>query len=46
MGAANVRLTPEELEEVRKVAKEADAAHGDRYPPSMMGTLFADTPEL
>jgi hypothetical protein len=39
-------LTPEELEEVRKVAKEADAAQGDRYPPHMMGTLFAETPAL
>jgi hypothetical protein len=39
-------LTPEEIEEVRKVAKEADASQGDRYPPSMMGSLFADTPEL
>jgi len=39
-------LAPEELKEVRKVAKEADAAQGDRYPPEMTGTLLVETPEL
>jgi len=46
VAAANIQLTSEEIEEVRKVAKKADAAQGDRYPSSMMSTLFADTPEL
>jgi len=46
VASADIQLTPEEIEGVRKVAKEADASQGNRYPPSMMGSLFADTPEL
>lgn len=46
LGAAKVTLTPEELEEVRKVANSADHAKGDRYPPQLAAVLFADTPLL
>jgi len=46
LAAANIQLTAEEIEEVREVAKMAGASQVDRYPPSLMDTLFADTPEL
>ncbi|GJE96766.1 aldo/keto reductase [Phanerochaete sordida] len=46
LGALNVRLTPEDLQEVRRVAQEADASKGLRYPEAMIQSLFADTPEL
>ncbi|CCL99237.1 uncharacterized protein FIBRA_01252 [Fibroporia radiculosa] len=46
LGAAKVTLTPEELEEVRKIANSADHAKGDRYPPQLAAVLFADTPRL
>ncbi len=46
LGAVNVKLSAEELEEVRKVAERADAAQGLRYPESFMAVQFADTPAL
>ncbi|KZT71534.1 Aldo/keto reductase [Daedalea quercina L-15889] len=46
LGAAKLTLTPEDIAEVRKVAQEADAAHGDRYPPHLANALFGDTPAL
>ena len=46
LGGANVRLSAEELQEVRAVAEQADAAHGDRYPSAWMSFLFGDTPAL
>ena len=46
LDAVNVRLTPEDIEEVRRVAKEADAAKGPRYPVRLYAVLFADTPPL
>ncbi|KAI0938383.1 hypothetical protein AcV5_000077 [Taiwanofungus camphoratus] len=46
LGAANVKLTPAEIEEVRAIAAGADAANGPRYPGGMMTVLFADTPPL
>ncbi|KAI9884573.1 MAG: DNA mismatch repair protein [Watsoniomyces obsoletus] len=45
LGAANIRLTSEENNEIRK-AVEAAEVHGDRYPEQMMSGLFADTPPL
>lgn len=44
--AREVKLTPEEVEEVRAIAKTADVFKGDRYPAGMMASLFADTPKL
>ena len=41
-----MKLTPEEVEEVRAIAKTADVFKGDRYPAGMMESLFADTPKL
>lgn len=46
LGALSLKLTPEDLQAVRDVAKRADAEHGDRYPEFIMRFLFADTPEL
>ena len=46
LGALNIKLSPEELLEVRRVAQAADASKLDRYPQVMMETLFVDTPEL
>ncbi|TFK39319.1 Aldo/keto reductase [Crucibulum laeve] len=47
MKAASIKLSAEELAEVRKIAETADAsAAGDRYPPGLSQTLFADTPAL
>ncbi|EIN05498.1 Aldo/keto reductase [Punctularia strigosozonata HHB-11173 SS5] len=45
LGAVDVKLTPEEVKEVKEIAHKADATQGDRYPPFMMKALFADTPE-
>ncbi|EED84929.1 predicted protein [Postia placenta Mad-698-R] len=46
LGAVEVQLAPEELQEVRKIADTADHARGDRYPPALAAVLFADTPLL
>ncbi|KAJ8462965.1 hypothetical protein ONZ45_g17746 [Pleurotus djamor] len=45
LAAASLTLTPEDIAEVREVAKVADAAKGERYPPDMAAILFVDTPE-
>uniref|UniRef100_A0A8H8CEZ4 NADP-dependent oxidoreductase domain-containing protein n=1 Tax=Psilocybe cubensis TaxID=181762 RepID=A0A8H8CEZ4_PSICU len=39
----NVKLSPEEIAEIRKTAEEADKHHLDRYPAEMMTALFANT---
>ncbi|KAK7065073.1 NADP-dependent oxidoreductase domain-containing protein [Favolaschia claudopus] len=44
MGGGKITLSKEDAEAVRKLAAEADAAPGERYPASMMAMLFADTP--
>ncbi|KAI0057316.1 Aldo/keto reductase [Artomyces pyxidatus] len=46
LGATDVRLTQDEVQEVRRIAEQADAVIGDRYPPRIQVTLFADTPPL
>jgi len=47
LNAAEIQLTPADLDEVRAEAKEADISNGgERYPPGMEELLFADTPEL
>ncbi|KAI0063910.1 Aldo/keto reductase [Artomyces pyxidatus] len=46
LDAVEVKLTQEEVQEVRQIAEQADAVMGDRYPPGMLETLFADTPPL
>ncbi|KAK7045295.1 Aldo/keto reductase [Favolaschia claudopus] len=44
MGGGKITLSKEDAEAVRKLAVEADAAPGERYPASMMAMLFANTP--
>jgi diketogulonate reductase-like aldo/keto reductase len=46
LGALDVKLSQEDIEEVRRVASDADASQGTRYPENMMHVLFANTPEL
>jgi len=45
LGALEIKLTPEENQEMRKMIESAEV-HGTRYPEDFMFTLFADTPEL
>ena len=45
IAALDVKLTSSENAEIRKAVDSAEV-HGQRYPEKMMGTLFADTPEL
>ncbi|OJT04805.1 Aldo-keto reductase yakc [NADP(+)] [Trametes pubescens] len=46
LDSLKVTLSPEEVQEVRQVAKAADAANGPRYPERLGGFLFVDTPPL
>ncbi|KAF8160452.1 NADP-dependent oxidoreductase domain-containing protein [Mycena galopus ATCC 62051] len=46
IAAGNLKLSPEDVQAVRDVSIQADAAQGERYPAAMMSTLFADTPAL
>ncbi|KAI0371351.1 Aldo/keto reductase [Pilatotrama ljubarskyi] len=46
LDSVNVKLSPEDVQEVRKIAAEADAAKGPRYPARLHAILFADTPPL
>jgi len=43
--ALQVKLSKEELTQVRELIEKADAAQGDRYPAGGNQTLYADTPE-
>ncbi|KZT34482.1 aldo-keto reductase, putative [Sistotremastrum suecicum HHB10207 ss-3] len=45
IGALNVQLTPEEIQEIR-AASEAAEVKGGRYPEAMMQYCFGDTPAL
>ncbi|CDO71166.1 hypothetical protein BN946_scf184845.g36 [Trametes cinnabarina] len=46
LGALNVRLAPQDLEEIRKIAIVADRTVGPRYHESGMKLLFVATPPL
>ncbi|EIW78482.1 Aldo keto reductase [Coniophora puteana RWD-64-598 SS2] len=46
LGAVNVKLSAESVQEVRKLAETADWAQGTRYPEAMMRSMYAETPEL
>jgi len=47
LGALNVKLAPEEIQEVRSAAeKAAKTLNGDRYPVSFSSLQLADTPAL
>ncbi|CAI6341823.1 unnamed protein product [Periconia digitata] len=45
IGGATVQLTKEEEQEIRKAVEAAEVV-GPRYPDFIMGTCYADTPEL
>jgi len=42
LAAVKVKLSPEAVQEVRKIAESADWVAGDRYPPGM--GLYGETP--
>jgi diketogulonate reductase-like aldo/keto reductase len=47
VAAAEIKLSEEEVAEVRRIAESAEASKtGERYPPGMAEQLFADTPAL
>ncbi|KAI9062204.1 Aldo/keto reductase [Trametes sanguinea] len=46
LDAAKIKLSPEDIQEVRRIANEADASKGPRYPARLFAVLFADTPAL
>ncbi|KAJ6484165.1 NADP-dependent oxidoreductase domain-containing protein [Mycena sanguinolenta] len=46
IAAGKLTLSVKDLQAVRDVAVQANAAQGDRYPGVMMSSLFADTPPL
>ncbi|KAI9062200.1 Aldo/keto reductase [Trametes sanguinea] len=46
LGALNVKLAPQDIEEIRKIAVVADKTVGPRYYASGMKLLFVDTPPL
>ncbi|KAG1832827.1 Aldo keto reductase [Suillus variegatus] len=44
LGAIDVSLSPESVQEVRIIAEKADWVVGDRYPLADMKVLYAETP--
>ena len=46
LGALDIQLKPEDVQEVRRLAETADAAKVQRYPDALMQAVFAETPEL
>lgn len=44
-GAAQIKLTPEDLKTIRQLIAETQLT-GDQYPPALQAMLYADTPEL
>ncbi|KAJ6573318.1 Aldo/keto reductase [Mycena sp. CBHHK59/15] len=46
LGAVKVVLSAEDVAAVRKLAVDADAQQGERYPPGLVEVMFVDTPVL
>ncbi|TBU57456.1 Aldo/keto reductase [Dichomitus squalens] len=46
LAALNIKLSPDDVQEVRRIAQAADATHGDRYPTDRMQYIFTDTQPL
>ncbi|KAI0792040.1 NADP-dependent oxidoreductase domain-containing protein [Abortiporus biennis] len=46
LGALKLKLTAEELQEVRDVAEKSNSAQGLRQPPAFMEVQFGNTPPL
>lgn len=45
MAALKIKLSPEEIKEIRDACEAAEPA-GSRYPEAFSKALFADTPPL
>ncbi|CCO34799.1 hypothetical protein BN14_08907 [Rhizoctonia solani AG-1 IB] len=45
VGASQIKLTPEELQTLRKLVNETEM-RGDQYPAQLQAMLYVDTPEL
>jgi aryl-alcohol dehydrogenase-like predicted oxidoreductase len=46
LAAVKIELSQEDITAVRKLAADADAQQGERYPPGLSEVLFVDTPAL
>ena len=46
LGALNLKLTSEDVAEVRRLAEAAQGTLDDRYPAAAMKLLLAETPAL
>ena len=46
LAAGDVKLSPEEIAEIRQLAENAEVLKGERYPWGLQKQLFADTPPL
>ena len=46
LAALDIKLSADDVQEVRRIAAEADAVQGERYPPEGAALLFVDTPPL
>ncbi|KAF4623434.1 hypothetical protein D9613_002342 [Agrocybe pediades] len=46
LGALSIKLSVEEVAEIRTIAENADVNNGERYPLDSIHLLYADTPEL
>lgn len=44
--AAEIKLTAEEVAEIRTEIEKVGGGQGERYPPAIMGACFGDSPEL
>ncbi|CAL1708523.1 unnamed protein product [Somion occarium] len=46
LGALKVKLTTDEVQQIRGLVNIASAGQGDRYPPALAAVLFGSTPPL
>ncbi|EIN08935.1 Aldo/keto reductase [Punctularia strigosozonata HHB-11173 SS5] len=46
LGALSVKLSPEDVQQVRELAARSELASVNRYPEASMQVVYADTPEL
>lgn len=44
--AIDVKLSPDEIQQIRSEIEKAGGGKGARYPPAMMAKCFGDSPEL
>jgi aryl-alcohol dehydrogenase-like predicted oxidoreductase len=46
LNSLNIKLDPEEVQQVREIAQRADSTLGDRYPSGLQENLYVNTPAL